>query len=486
MCGILYVKSAASIVQHQHVTAVRCLQRRGPDFLRYRYWPDSFIAHTVLRVSGSDRYYDYTQDHFLAYNGEIYNYQDLGDYDSDIQAMHDMVATQDWHRLRQAQGPWAWIYRHGDGVAYAADPQGERCLYHWRSDDLLIVASDVATILTYVNARRQSVPYENKCWTMLQHTPWQGIERCEPGRLYQDGQPDIMIDTVFDWIKEPKSGITLRDAVDDFQEIWQDIICDMRYHAATISYSGGLDSQLIAHAMPDLRPLSIDILDKDPIAARVESRKIPIDPENWAYHYRALIEATSMPAQSWSHVGKWLVAMHSQDRVIFTGLAADELFGGYDIYRHLTYDLSGSASPYSRHDHDTLWSTCLDRYQGDARQATLLMDYWYQVVGVDAPGHDRLGGAWGRETRNPFMCQRMIKFALNLPWQLKIGSEPKPVLREFYKHTISTDIDPKQGFAGHANDSLPWLGVSITASGNRYQDWKQIAQLTFDQYMSTG
>jgi hypothetical protein len=35
------------------------------------------------------------------------------------------------------------------------------------------------------------------------------------------------------------------------------------------------------------------------------------------------------------------------------------------------------------------------------------------------------------------------------------------------------------GFAGHANDSLPWLGVEIDSTGDRHRDWQQIAQKTF-------
>jgi hypothetical protein len=41
---------------------------------------------------------------------------------------------------------------------------------------------------------------------------------------------------------------------------------------------------------------------------------------------------------------------------------------------------------------------------------------------------------------------------------------------------------PKQGFAGHANDSLPWMGVTVPTSGDRYQDWKQIAKETYFRY----
>jgi hypothetical protein len=80
------------------------------------------------------------------------------------------------------------------------------------------------------------------------------------------------------------------------------------------------------------------------------------------------------------------------------------------------------------------------------------------------------------------MHRQIIEFALNLPWYLRVGQHPKQLLTAFYQRTIGKPIQPKQGFAGHANDSLPWLGVNIVESGDRYQDWKQIAQQTFGDY----
>jgi hypothetical protein len=40
-------------------------------------------------------------------------------------------------------------------------------------------------------------------------------------------------------------------------------------------------------------------------------------------------------------------------------------------------------------------------------------------------------------------------------------------------------ILPKKGFTGHANDSLPYLPVTIESTGDRLQDWKLISQRMF-------
>lgn len=488
MCGILAVKGSG-IPLSVHLRALARLERRGPDFTKYRYENNIFIAQTVLHITGSDAcYHNSTSDNFVSFNGEIYNYRRLGNFSCDTELVAHAAANN--HQLfSKFEGPWAWAATDFQNLSYAADPQGERCLYHYQDNDILIVASEVTAILEYIQPQLQQIPYLNKCWTMIEQTPWIGITRVNPGVMYSNGQPEEMLDSIWSWIK-PES-CTLLEAQEEFHRIWTEVCEDITpAEPASISFSAGVDSGLIIGSIPDLEPVVIDVEGKDPVIGqvpeflnnyqRIHQRLRTIAPEQWAHEYQRMIQQTLMPAQSWSHVGKWLVSHDAGRRIIFTGLGADELFGGYDQYRTLNYNQSACVSQYSHNDHDNLWHRCLDVYSGDARPATLLMDYWYQVVGVDAPGHDRLGGAWGKETRNPFLHQRIMRFALNLPFELRVNTVTKPIVKnEFLRHWPEHLIKPKMGFAGHANDSLPWLSVSIDPTGDRQADWKQIAQRTF-------
>ena len=466
----------------RYLAALAKIQPRGPDHVVYKLEKKIFAAQTVLAITGDPGWYAQPRRDFLSYNGEIYNYKNFGNYSTDTELVHETVVSKSQHRWKLFQGPWAWAWTDFDSLAYACDPQGERCLYHYQDNDILIVSSEVSAILTLVQCEQHIPPYSNKGWTMISQTPWQGVTRCEPGQLYQDGIVIGKLDSLFDWITDTGPN-SIQDALDEFESVWTQGCAVMTpAEPATLSYSGGIDSTLIARHIKDLELLAIDIIGKDPIVDQLTCRKIAVDFESWAKYYRHIIELTRMPAQSWSHVGKWLVAKHANNRIIFTGLAADELFGGYDVYQKLQYTVEHSTSPYSHWDHDNLWPTCLEVYQGDPKQATLLMDYWYQVVGVDAPGLDRLGGACGKETRNPFMLKSVIQFALNLPWHLKVSNPAKPVLRRFLQGSYQGKIDTKRGFAGHANDSLPWLGVVVTCNGDRHRDWQNIAQTTFIEY----
>lgn len=492
MCGIFLVKSRSTIPLEEHLNAFIKLQNRGPDFFSYRHENNIFIGQSTLHITGSNEYYHTVHPTFLAYNGEIYNYKKFGNYSNDIELVADVV-LRDLKKFTEFEGPWAWAWTNDSTVLYATDPQGERILYQYKDEEILIVSSEILPIIEFLGKVHCTVPYSNKCWTMLAQTPWHAITRIIPGTVYRDGYPERDIDNVWSWIKEP-SCQNFDEAYEEFQSIWRDVCHDMTPACpAGLSYSGGIDSNLILNSVDNLSLYAVNTQGKDAIVdnivefltAEEQSRLTVIDVDNrlWADKYRELIEWTQMPAQSWSFVGKWLVNEACQERVLFTGIAADELFGGYNIYKTLTYFAEGSTSPYSQCDHDNLWTRCLSAYNGQANQATLLMDYLYQVVGNDAPGADRIGGAHGIEIRNPFMHPRLIKFILNLPFEFKVNTVSKPLLRRlFLERWPEALLFPKMGFAGHANDSLPYMNVDITPTEDRHLDWKEISQKSFYEY----
>jgi asparagine synthetase B (glutamine-hydrolysing) len=330
---------------------------------------------------------------------------------------------------------------------------------------------------------------------MLDQTVWKDIKKIEPGQLYRDGQAVKTIDSVWSWIRPVKYN-SINEAYEEFQSQWQTVTQLMTPTCpAALTYSGGLDSSIILSHIDNLELYSVNCTGKDPIVDRIREfltaeeqtrlHEFSINEAQWAEEFQQLMARTCMPAQSWSHVGQWIVNRNCRQRVLFTGCGADELFGGYDVYRDLTYSVTGSSSPYSKHGDSAIWQRCLDVYNGDPQQATLLMDYWYQVVGCDARGVDVIGGAWGIEPRNPFLAQPIMQLALNLPFEFKVGTVSKPLIRRMFLHRWPESlIFPKKGFTGHANDSLPYLPITIESTGDRLLDWKQIVIKSFDNVTS--
>ena len=491
MCGILLIDGVSAIAPDRVESALRYLGRRGPNLTRSWQQGDLAVWHSVLHITGSAAYYHQTSDEdFCAFAGEIYNYRELG-YDSDAWCVHDTVKNRTG-RLKQLIGPSSWIYATGNFVCYATDPQGERHLYRYQDQNCTIVASEVGIIARLIDLETKPSRYANKGWTLLSDTPYHKVTRMESGRLYINHEPAHMIDSVFAWVK-PEKFRNMAMAAEEFRVIWNRVMNSMTPNEpATVSYSGGVDSGLIAHALPAADLLALDMAGKDPNIAVLSTQLSQsqqmhlcvqsVTLQQYAGAYQDMLSHTRMPCQSWSHVGKWMVAKHAGNRIIFSGAGADELFGGYPVYLGMPYTDTGSVSPYSQHHDWSLWKQCLDCYDQDPGPATLLLDYLYQVVGCDSQGLDRAAGAWARETRAPFMHPDIVKFALSLPWNLRVGNESKPVLKTLWRQAFPDHtLWPKQGFAGHANDSAPWLGIEIDPTGNRLTDWQSIAVNSFYQ-----
>lgn len=489
MCGILLVKSQHHIAVETHLAAFAKLQPRGPDFCRYQYKNNVFIGHAVLHITGSADYYHIQHQNFLAYNGEIYNYKDFGPYTTDTAFMHHAVEN-DLELLKQAWGPWAWAWTDGDTVRYATDPQGERCLYQYQDDDILIVCSEVASILDYIGIIKVYQEYSSRHWSMLDQTPYPGIVRISAGQLYQDGHNIKNIDNIWSWITE-SAYKNINEAYEDLVGNWKTVTKLMTPTCpAALTYSGGLDSSVILSHIDDLALYTTNMTGKDPIVDHIRKfltddewarlNNIIVDEQQWATAFKEVIARTQMPVQSWSFVGQWIISQQCKERVLFTGVGSDELFGGYAIYQTLDYSAEHSVSQYSQGCDDTTWQRCLSVYNQHPGQATLLADYLYQIAGCDARGIDAIAGSWGIEARNPFLARPIMQLALNLPFEYKVGSVPKPLIRRlFLERWTEKDILPKKGFTGHCNDSLPWMNVEIESTGNRDRDWQQIVLKSF-------
>jgi len=485
MCGVLLVQSRHSIDIDHHLVALKLLEPRGPDFVKYEHRNNIFIAQSVLNITGTPNFYSWDRKDFLAYNGEIYNYKWFGRFGTDTELVYQSVRDQPERKFKYFEGAWAWAYTNFETVKYATDPQGERCLYRYQDSDILIVSSDVAPILHYCNLGIDVKPYAEKHWPVRRATPWKGIERIEPGVMYT-ANGNAKLDSIFDWRKE--NNITTADqAWEEFLPLWEKTLREMTPEEPVgMAFSGGLDSSVILRNTRPAHLYTINIGERDPVAPRVreflteqEQQRLvmlELDVETWAQDYQDIVRRTCMPVQSWSFVGQWHIAKHCKERVLFTGVGADELFGGYQVYQ------TNKVSPYSKFAPDDAvaaqdWQQCLAMYNGDTQSATLLMDYLTQIGAVDMRGVDTLTMAHGIEPRSPFCHPNIIKFALNLPWDLRVG---KQLIRRLFLQRWSEElILPKQGFTGYCNDAYAYLGIDIPRDPDRAQDWKNIVQATF-------
>lgn len=499
MCGILFVHSRHDIPAQVHTDALEILKSRGPDFTISRPSDKMFVAQTVLHITGDRSFYSTMRKDFFAFNGEIYNHRWFGQHGTDTELAY-RAARDRPGKFKYFEGAWAWVYVDGDNYRYASDPQGERCLYRYQNDDILIICSEVAPILKYRDFGMHVEYHSERHWPIHNRTPWMGIERVPPGIMYDQNGVATKLDSMFDWRTRDHYS-SLDDAAMEFDNILSSVVRDMTPNEpVALTFSGGLDTACLLAKMPQAELYTVNVTGKDRVSTHVQEFLTPeqqaqlhvfdIDEPTWAQDYIEVVQRTRMPVQSWSFVGQWHIAKNCQQRVLFSGVGADELFGGYSIYQSLNYSEQHSVSPYSYFDLEIAdidvletWRKCLNFYNGDARQATLMMDYFTQIAAVDLRGVDVCTLAHGVEPRSPFCHPKIIKFALNLPWEYKVGVFSKPLIRQqFLRRWDENLIFEKQGFTGHCNDSYPWLGIDVVRQSDRMADWRAINREAFIQW----
>ncbi len=123
MCGILATSREIEDIQE----VIEFLKRRGPDATNHLQYRGISFVHTLLSMTGKltiQPFIDGENDLVAFFNGEIYNYLDFGDYESDGQCILP-------------------LYReHGDAFVPMLDGEFALALFDFASDKM-IVSTDI-------------------------------------------------------------------------------------------------------------------------------------------------------------------------------------------------------------------------------------------------------------------------------------------------------------------------------------------------------
>lgn len=169
MCGYVFVtvrnKKTFGIDQH-------LLRHRGPDhseeinldWCRARHWRLSIQDLT----SHSNQPYS-NQDNSLVYNGELYNFRDIGEclysksFQSDTQLLFHSLEQQDFESIRNESGFYSFLFidRLNRKFFGARDHFGKKPMYFYYDNDLLIVASEDSSVRTVAEQYGKKILIDN-------------------------------------------------------------------------------------------------------------------------------------------------------------------------------------------------------------------------------------------------------------------------------------------------------------------------------------
>jgi asparagine synthase (glutamine-hydrolysing) len=328
---------------------------------------------------------DITGDHWITYNGEIYNYVELKATlqgkghrfrsDSDTEVI--LHAYREWgpECLQQLNGMFAFAIwePHHRHLFCARDRLGIKPFYYYIKNGRFFFASEQKAILAALDStpspNLQAVAdYLSFSYIPSNETMFQDIRKLDPGTCLNFNKSGISLHTYWDPVFDPTPARKEQEWVDELRALLEDSIrMQIRSDVPIGAHlSGGIDSSavccLAAKHVPSLLTFTAKFseggfFDETPyarlVAGHIHSDYREIVPKSAhltellpkiIYHLDEPIEAASV-------FGKYHVAetVSQSVKVVLGGQGGDELFGGYDWYiKDLFTALSfGSPQPFT-------------------------------------------------------------------------------------------------------------------------------------------
>jgi asparagine synthase (glutamine-hydrolysing) len=383
MCGLLaYLSTDAPRVGEPIVDGVRgalhCLHHRGPDDTAV--WSDDnvvlgFNRLSIIDLEGSPQPLPYAQDRYrILFNGEIYNYLELreelaaagaeltthGDTETIVAGYHLWGADV----VRRLRGMFSFvIWDTETRTAFGArDPFGIKPLFTARlADGGLVFSSEKKAVLEMLGGSAAAGgvdPASLQHYLTLQYVPepatlHRGIRRIESGTSFTVVDGELETSRYFHpaWKPQPVPAGREQELYDRIAAALDESVAKhMRADVTVGSFlSSGIDSTAIAALAhrynPDLMTFTVGFQrqEQSEIEIAAESaqilgvRHVPVEvtAEQFAEAIPAVVWYLDDPVADPALVPLYFVAREARKhvKVVLSGEGADELFGGYTIYR---------------------------------------------------------------------------------------------------------------------------------------------------------
>lgn len=380
IAGIINLKEGSKPSQHDLERMIQMIRHRGPD--DYGFYADSEIglAHARLSIidieGGHQPIHDEDSDTWIIFNGEIFNYVELKielkkdgfkfKTNTDTEVVLQLYKKYGTDFVNYLNGQFAiaiWDKRKRT-LILARDRIGITPLFYYKDEGRLLFASEIKSILAILKKKPgidiQSLDQALTFWTpVAANTMFTGIYELKPGELMTIKDGDISTRLYWDWeyptdnSEQYYPGRTETDLADELHEkLVEATKIRLRSDVPVAAYlSGGLDSSALVsiihqHGKVPLRTFSIGFEDKqldessyqkkliqhlnaDHSNITCSGNSISDNFEKTIWHTESTILRTA-PTPMMQLSG---LVHDSGYKVVLTGEGADEVFGGYDIFK---------------------------------------------------------------------------------------------------------------------------------------------------------
>lgn len=372
ICGIAY-KNPADILSVERLTQMRdTLSHRGPDGSGHWVGPGVGLGHRRLSIidveGGRQPLSNEDGAVWLAFNGEIYNYRELGRLlerrghvfrtrtDSEVIVhAYEEYGTDCVHHLN---GMFAFaIFDSRKGRLFLArDPLGIKPLFYAVTDEGLFFASEVKAVLRgagieYSMKRESLQEYLVFRYVAGENTFFEGVKRLPPGSFATWDRETLGVTQY--WLPpEPSMARYPRNLATESLRVHLEaaargqLMSDVPVGAFC---SGGIDSGLVTvfasqAASSQLKTYSVGFQDpswdETPLAkanaqaAATDHEVVVMTPEQFSSLYKTLIWYNDEPLSHPNSVPLYVLSKSAKRhvKVVLTGEGSDEMFLGYPRY----------------------------------------------------------------------------------------------------------------------------------------------------------
>lgn len=433
MCGIYgRLGITRAIDPEDCLRRTRMLDHRGPDFCGTRQVGNLFLGHTRLSIldltpAGNQPFTD--GEALLVFNGEIYNWRELRERHLAGVALHSASDTEVLFLLLRRMGPACLPLLNGmfafafhdpatGSLLLARDTVGIKPLYFVADDTHFEFSSEIKN-LDYVPAPdrlKEFIVFNRWGEDFL---PFANVHEVHPGHCLEVdcrsgavsaqrefGTLESRVNP--DAYRRLAAGADLEDQLD--AALTRSVSLHEQSDAPIgVLCSGGLDSSLVsaivARHHPDIALYHADFEGDGSEAHYAEQvarhvgapiRQTRIGREEFWELFPRVTWAQDVPLSQPHAVSLALVARKAQEdglKVLLSGEGADELFGGYDWFRHYRNSLSNFGSRWRPSSIIAgLARRLLGRLEGPDSY------YFFKYLSRDFQQHAHLGGGFASWT----------------------------------------------------------------------------------------
>lgn len=378
MCGIAGYFDRYNLTDHTVLNRMLTrIKHRGPDecgiYTDLNFGFGSVRLSIIDIATGQQPLPNSNLNLWIAFNGEIFNYielrEDLEEKGHQFRTQSDTEVIvhlydeygEDCLNLLNGQFAFAIWDKTKKEVFLARDRVGIRPLYYFYSPELFVFGSEIKAIFEHPKVERQisnqGLDEVFTYWTCISpNTVFRQIKECPPGHFIRIKDGDIKIKKYWQ-INFAKTNQYFKgsfdEAVSEFNKLFYDSIrIRLRADVPVAAYlSGGLDSSATTAFIKEIEPgilrtFSIGFTENEfdeseyqKLASeyfKTNHRNLKCSFIDIANHFEKVVWHSEMPLLRTAPTPMYILSelvRENSIKVVITGEGADELLGGYNIFK---------------------------------------------------------------------------------------------------------------------------------------------------------